>query len=378
MPVKFMMCFKREDFNEVSCAMKQTGGISEASGVPGYEQKKRWRWSQFTVEALAAGESLLFSSVRARITSQFVPVDMGRIYTVTAETPTSSHARIPAVLIHGFAGGVALWAANIDDMAKKRILHCFDLLGFGRSSRPVFASDPALAELQFVQSIENWRKEMGINKMILVGHSFGAFLATSFAIEHPECVRHLVLVDPWGFPEKPREVALQQNYPVWVRVAARAMSLFYPLTALRWAGPYGVSMIKTLRPDLSLRFQCVDPNAIYEYFYHCNAQTPSGEIAFTNMSFSFGWAKRPMIRRISDLSSEVPVTFIYGSKSWIDSSSGIEVQNERQNAYVDVQVINGAGHYVYVDRKEVFNNLLCDLFDKIDAGEDVKKKIDLE
>ncbi|OZC05951.1 hydrolase, alpha/beta domain protein [Onchocerca flexuosa] len=338
---------------------------------------------------------------------------MGQIYTVTAESPTSSCSRIPAVLIHGFAAGVAFWAANIDDMAKKRILHCFDLLGFGRSSRPVFAKDPALAELQFVQSIENWRKRMGINKMILVGHSFGAFLAASFALEYPERVRHLVLVDPWGFPEKPLEIqeifhfipfpniSLKysfnfnklQNYPVWIRIATRAMSFFYPLAALRWAGPYGISVVKTLRPDLSLRFQCADPNAIYEYFYQCNAQNPSGEIAFTNMSFSFGWAKRPMLKRIIDLPSEVPMTFIYGSKSWIDSSSGIEVQNERRNAYVDVQnlyericfalkIINGAGHHVYVDQKELFNNVLSDLFDKIDANEDmfleknVEKKID--
>ncbi|KAL3997435.1 Alpha/beta hydrolase family protein [Acanthocheilonema viteae] len=372
------------DFGEANCIMKQTGDISTTNDSPKYQQKKRWRWSQFTVDALAAGESLLFSSVRAKITSQFIPVDMGQIYTVTAETPTSSYTRIPAVLIHGFAGGVALWAANIDDMAKKRILHCFDLLGFGRSSRPVFAKDPTLAELQFVHSIENWRKRMGINKMILVGHSFGAFLAASFALEHPERVRHLVLVDPWGFPEKPVEISQQQNYPVWIRVVARAMSFFYPLTALRWAGPYGVSVIKTLRPDLSLRFRCSDPNAIYEYFYQCNAQSPSGEVAFTNMSFSFGWAKRPMLKRIIDLSPEVPITFIYGSKSWIDSSSGIEVQNERQNAYVDVQVINGAGHYVYVDQKEVFNSVLSDLFDKIDAGEDaflrnnIRKKIDSE
>lgn len=42
--------------------------------------------------------------------------------------------------------------------------------------------------------------------------------------------------------------------------------------------------------------------------------------------------------RIVDLSPEVPITFIYGSKSWIDSSSGTEVQNVRRNAYVDVQV----------------------------------------
>ncbi|EFO14946.2 hydrolase [Loa loa] len=351
--------------------MKQTDDTSGISVAPEYRQKKRWRWNQFTADALAAGESLLFSGIRAKITSQFVPVNMGQIYTVTAETPTSSYARIPAVLIHGFAGGVALWAANIDDMAKKRILHCFDLLGFGRSSRPVFAKDAALAELQFVQSIENWRKGMGISKMILVGHSFGAFLAAAFALEYPERVRHLVLVDPWGFPEKPLEISRQQNYPVWIKVAARAMSFFYPLTALRWAGPYGVSMIKAVRPDLSLRFRCADPNAIYEYFYHCNAQTPSGEIAFTNMSFSFGWAKRPMLKRIIELPPEVPITFIYGSKSWIDSSSAVEVQNERRNAYVDVQVINGAGHHVYVDQKEVFNNVLSNLFDKIDADGDV-------
>ncbi|VDK66103.1 unnamed protein product [Onchocerca ochengi] len=345
--------------------MQPTNDASTSSVVES-QGKKRWRWSQFTVEALAAGESLLFSSVRSRIASQFIPVDMGQIYTVTAESPTSSYTRIPAVLIHGFAAGVAFWAANIDDMAKKRILYCFDLLGFGRSSRPVFAKDPALAELQFVQSIENWRKRMGINKMILVGHSFGAFLAASFALEYPERVRHLVL----------------ENYPVWIKIATRAMSFFYPLAALRWAGPYGISVVKTLRPDLSLRFQCADPNAIYEYFYQCNAQNPSGEIAFTNMSFSFGWARRPMLKRIIDLPSEVPMTFIYGSKSWIDSSSGIEVQNERRNAYVDVQIINGAGHHVYVDQKELFNNVLSDLFDKIDAdqdvflGKNVEKKID--
>ncbi|MCP9264190.1 Protein ABHD4 [Dirofilaria immitis] len=336
--------------------MQQTNDASTSSAVES-QRKKRWRWSQFTVEALAAGESLLFSSVRSKITSQFIPVNMGQIYTVTAESSTSSYARIPAVLIHGFAGGVAFWASNIDDMAKNG--YFIVLICFGRSSRPLFAKDPVLAELQFVQSIENWRKGMGINKMILVGHSFGAFLAASFALQYPERVRHLVLVDPWGFRKT---------------FGDSGNVTFYPLTALRWAGPYGISVIKTLRPDLSLRFQCADPNAIYEYFYQCNAQNPSGEVAFTNMSFSFGWAKRPMLRRIIDLPAEVPMTFIYGSKSWINSSSGIEVQNKRQNSYVDVQVINGAGHHVYVDQKEIFNSVLSDLFDKIDADKDVFPK----
>jgi pimeloyl-ACP methyl ester carboxylesterase len=47
------------------------------------------------------------------------------------------------------------------------------MLGFARSSRPHFDDDPTLAELQWVQSLEAWRKEVGIEKMMLLGHSLG-------------------------------------------------------------------------------------------------------------------------------------------------------------------------------------------------------------
>lgn len=55
--------------------------------------------------------------------------------------------------------------------------------------------------------------------------------------------------------------------------------------------------MKKLRSDLGVRYAYEEPNAIYEYVYQCNAQKPSGEMAFRSMYKDFGWARRPMISR---------------------------------------------------------------------------------
>lgn len=88
-------------------------------------------------------------------------------------------------MVHGFGGGVGLWIRNLDALSRSRPVLAFDLLGFGRSSRPYFPSDPAKAEEQFVDSIEQWRQSVGLENMILLGHSLGGYLATSYAIQYP-------------------------------------------------------------------------------------------------------------------------------------------------------------------------------------------------
>jgi pimeloyl-ACP methyl ester carboxylesterase len=50
-----------------------------------------------------------------------------------------------------------------------------------------------MAEKQFIRSIEEWRKEANVKKMILLGHSMGGFLGTSYALTYPDRVEHLIL-----------------------------------------------------------------------------------------------------------------------------------------------------------------------------------------
>lgn len=88
-------------------------------------------------------------------------------------------------MVHGFGGGVGLWIRNLEALSRSRPVYAFDLLGFGRSSRPSFPSDAEKAEEKFIESIEQWRQTVGVENMVLLGHSLGGYLATSYAIQYP-------------------------------------------------------------------------------------------------------------------------------------------------------------------------------------------------
>lgn len=93
----------------------------------------------------------------------------------------------PLVLIHGMGAGIALFALNVVDLSSERPLFAIDLPGFARSSRPNFdTKDTATVERQFVKAIDEWRKAVGIRRMCLLGHSFGGYLSSAYAIAHPE------------------------------------------------------------------------------------------------------------------------------------------------------------------------------------------------
>ena len=154
-------------------------------------------------------------------------------------------ARHPLVMVHGFGNGIPQFYKNYDHLHSNRKLYAIDLPGFARSTRVEFTPDAEQCEQEFVDFIEKWREGVGLEKFILLGHSLGGFLSCAYAMRHPNRVRHLILDDPWGFPERPPEELDRKFDFIWI-VVTIYMNRFNPFSPLRGAGPLGELLILLL------------------------------------------------------------------------------------------------------------------------------------
>ncbi len=130
-----------------------------------------------------------------------------------------SHGAGRAVLvIHGGPGIPARrpWR-GLRDLEDEYEFHYYHQRGCGLSTRPFDRFDDGgfydnMVELERtlglgaqVADIERIRRILGEEQLVLIGHSFGGFLAALYAAEFPERVERLVLVAPAGILSTPDE-----------------------------------------------------------------------------------------------------------------------------------------------------------------------------
>jgi pimeloyl-ACP methyl ester carboxylesterase len=282
-----------------------------------------------------------------------------KIWTLAMNTQSSN---VPIVLLHGFGAGIGFWVLNLDAFAADRPLYAIDLLGYGRSTRCKFSKDAETIEEQYVESIEKWRQKLNIDRMIILGHSFGGFLSTAYAMKHPDRIEHLILGDPWGFTGAPdlKQYSLYKRSLIW------ASGVISPLWIVRAAGPLmGPVILRKGRPDIVEKYENVvekHDKTIAKYVYHCNTKKTTGELAFRYLLEVGAYPKRPMGERmLKSLKEEIPLTIIFASESWIDNSYGPIITDGRaKQSYTHIENIESAGHQLFSDNAEEFNRIVLE------------------
>ena len=106
----------------------------------------------------------------------------------------------PVVLIHGSGPGVTAWAnwrTTIPHLAEKFRVIAPDILGFGYTERP---DGVEYNSTTWTQHLVGLLDALGLDKVSIVGNSFGGSLALNIATKHPERVDRLVLMGSVGVP----------------------------------------------------------------------------------------------------------------------------------------------------------------------------------
>jgi pimeloyl-ACP methyl ester carboxylesterase len=262
----------------------------------------------------------------------------------------------PLLLVHGYGSGVGQWIKNFDHLTKHYSVYACDLVGFGRSSRPVTQfANPEEAEHFFVRYLHEWIDALKLDYFVLCGHSLGAYIVTTYQIKYnnPNC-KKLILVDPWGFPE---QAAMEKT--LFQHVVHSVSDKYSPFHFLRYSGPLGRSLMAHFRSDLVLKFrETPNPEMFINYIYHLNNQLPApGEDAFQMLKIPFAWAKLPLIKRFEALDENLPVSFIIGDSTWLPESeeSVLHLQQKHPERKINLYTVDNAGHHVMLDNSIQFN-----------------------
>lgn len=112
-------------------------------------------------------------------------------------------AALPVLFLHSLAGNGGQWSLQLDHLRRRRRAVALDFRGHGDSD-PAENGDYSISGL--MQDVEATADQLGLRRFVLAGHSLGASVAIEYAGRHPERVAGLLLADPNGDQTRvPRE-----------------------------------------------------------------------------------------------------------------------------------------------------------------------------
>jgi pimeloyl-ACP methyl ester carboxylesterase len=138
------------------------------------------------------------------------------------DAEANSGVKAPLILLHGLADCALVWSSLAEHLADRYQIVAPDLRGHGESSKPLenYSSSEIIADLEALMAHLGW------NQAHVLGHSWGAKVATIWATRNPQRFSSLILVDPFYIDRLPDW--FQFTFPFLYRV----------LPFLRGMGPF--------------------------------------------------------------------------------------------------------------------------------------------
>ena len=116
--------------------------------------------------------------------------------------------RGPALLLlHGLGCDHTTWSPVIERLSRQFTVIAPDLLGHGASDKP--RADYTLGG--YANGMRDLLALLGIDRVTVVGHSFGGGIAMQFAYQFPQYTERLMLVAPGGLGRRSQSIATRPD-----------------------------------------------------------------------------------------------------------------------------------------------------------------------
>jgi pimeloyl-ACP methyl ester carboxylesterase len=247
------------------------------------------------------------------------------------------------LLLHGLACDSSTWADVIPGLSQHFTVIAPDLLGHGESDKP--NADYSLGG--YANGMRDLLTILGIDKVTVVGHSFGGGVAMQFAYQFPDRTARVVLVSTGGLGKEVTPLIRLLTVPG--SSAAIAAATFRPWRSLVSGALFSLSRlpIKATR-DLD------EVARIYESLADPAQRTAVQRVT----SHVLNW--RGQFVTMNDrsyLARLMPVLVVWGRQDMVIPSKHADFAPTQVS---DVHVLDDAGHFPHKDHPEEFCRLVTE------------------
>jgi pimeloyl-ACP methyl ester carboxylesterase len=253
----------------------------------------------------------------------------------------------PVILVHGLGGSASGWLPSFAALAAHHRVYAMDLVGHGRTGQ---ADNGSLNAAYMARFIKDFIVKFKIERAHIVGHSMGGAVSLQLAIDYPERVNKLILVDSGGL--------------------GKEISILFRFLSLPLVGEWLAAM--DYRPDIKKYADAVRKSTqndtyitdeLIENLYRVERNPQKAKPLLKALRSGVNWtgqkksAYGPILQKLSSIHN--PTLVIWGRQdTTVPLSQGELAALSMPNARL--VIIDQCSHVPMFDQPEVFNLLVLD------------------
>jgi len=236
----------------------------------------------------------------------------------------------PLLLVHGITTYSFIWRRIIPKLKTNYKITAVDLLGCGASDKPL---DIEYSIINHARLLKEFVEQTDLGKVHFIGHDIGGGIGQRFAVEYPEFLTKLTLINSVGYDYWPVQPIVIMRTPIIRQFAMAALDL----------GSFRMIVKRGLYHKENLTLELMD-------LFWKPMKTKEGRKAFLHFAASLN--NKHLLEIENELKNlQIPVLILRGSHDpYLSRDIAARLYNDIPGSRLEI--IRNSGHFMQEDEPE--------------------------